>query len=446
MQYKCQNCGNTSLRWEGRCDMCGEWGTYEEFETMGSRGGSKAVKRKASVGKSVDDIVVKRITEEGDDNSSAQRISSGVSEFDRVLGGGFVKGEVVLLTGQPGVGKSTLLMQVVDQTAKSMRSLYVSGEESVSQLRNRFDRIGKGGDFSVTSDTELSSIVALIESGNYDFVVVDSIQAIFSNESSSFPGSVSQVRVCGYGLMEAAKKSGVIIVIVGQINKEGVVAGPKVLEHLVDCVLHMEGDKDGYFKVLRAGKNRFGSTYEIGVFQMTSEGILGVENPSKIFLPDASAVSGSVIGATVEGSRVVLLEVQALVVEHGGSAGPLKRVANGVKRQRLDMLCAVLSRRGGVFLGDKDVYVNVSGGVDVSSPSLDLAICSAIKSAVEDNIVPADVIYIGEVGLTGEVKAFYGIDSIIENAKRLGYATVVSPVAKKKAGLIVKKVSRVSHL
>lgn len=455
MKYICTNCSYESLKWEGRCSSCGEWGTLEEIPSSAApikgRGGNIQVEPATAISMGDVESFSKRV--------ERARTSSGSSEFDRVLGGGFLPGEVVLLTGEPGVGKSTILSQIASVVSQEKRILYVCGEESVGQVKDRFDRVVRNADDSqtepvaghatasksvspkknnatasirnieLTSDTRLEYILALQENSKYDLLIVDSIQSISSVGSESFPGSMTQVRNCGYRLVEMAKRTDTIVIIVGQINKSGFVAGPKVLEHMVDAVLHMAGDRDDYYKILRAQKNRFGSTEEIGVFLMQESGLTDVDNPSQVFLSEEGNITGCALGAIVEGSRVVFLEVQALVADHGSSPGPLLRVANGIKKQRLDMLCAVMSRRGGVFLGDKDVFMNVSGGVTVNSPSLDLAICAAIRSSFEDKELSLQDIYAGEVSLTGSVKRFLGIDRIGNEAERLGYNQLIAPLS-----------------
>jgi len=279
-------------------------------------------------------------------------------------------------------------------------------------------------------------------------VVVDSIQSMSSSASKSYPGSISQVRICGALLTRVSKTTGVPMFIVGQINKGGDIAGPKVLEHIVDCVLYIEGDQFNQYRILRGIKNRFGSTNEIGVFEMRSDGLTEVGNPSLLFLETDLKSSGSAISAILQGSRVVFVEVQALVVEREGEAGPLRRVANGIKKPRLDMLCAVMSRKGGVFLGDKDVFVNIVGGLNVNDPAVDLAICAAIKSSVKDIPLDNDTIYFGEVGLTGEVRGTWGLSSVMDEAQRSGYSKVIVGRSKigKESKLEIKKISRIKEI
>jgi DNA repair protein RadA/Sms len=447
MRYVCSSCGSESLKWSGKCPFCDEWGTLEENK-------EEVVKQKKGP---VVAANYSPIRSYGNKSSSVggDRIPTGYKEFDRVLGKGLVQGEVVLLSGEPGVGKSTLLMQIVLNFAKKGKVLYVCGEESPMQLKSRLNRLEANGlkkdmgeNFVLTEDTGVENIAELIKNDNFDLVVIDSIQSMTSVNSKAYPGSISQVRVSGSVLTRVSKSTGTPMFIVGQINKGGDIAGPKVLEHIVDCVLYMEGDQYNQYRVMRSIKNRFGSTNEIGVFEMRGDGLKEVGNPSLVFLESGSKSSGSAIGAIIQGSRVVFVEVQALVVERESEGGPLRRVANGIKKPRLDMLCAVMSRKGGVFLGNKDVFVNVVGGLSVSDPALDLAICAAIKSSVADEALSKSKIYFGEVGLTGEVRGTWGVESVIAEAKRAGYEELV--VGRMRVGqtgkLKVKKVYKIKSI
>ncbi len=448
MKYVCSSCGSESLKWSGRCPFCGEWGTLEQAPEVVKEKKKKTVP-------SYYKAITKYSNSSSSNKGGAERIPTGYKELNRVLGKGLVGGEVVLLSGEPGVGKSTLLMQIVLNFSKKGKVLYICGEESPSQLNSRLRRIQPKGskgkekeNFTLTEDLVVENIVELVKSDNFDLVVVDSIQSMTSLASRGYPGSISQVRVCGSILTRASKSSGVPMFIVGQINKGGDIAGPKVLEHIVDCVLYMEGDQYNQYRIVRSIKNRFGSTNEIGVFEMRGDGLKEVGNPSLVFLESGSKSSGSAIGAIIQGSRVVFVEVQALVVERESEAGPLRRVANGIKKPRLDMLCAVMSRKGGVFLGNKDVFVNVVGGLTVNDPAIDLAICAAIKSSVEDEVLSKSRIYFGEVGLTGEVRGTWGVESVISEAVRAGYEELI--VGRMKVGqtkkLKVKKVYKVKSI
>jgi DNA repair protein RadA/Sms len=452
MKYICTSCESEFLRWSGKCPSCGEWGTFEELEEE-----SKVTKSGKNEKKKPSNY--KPISEYGntsDSKNHKDRLSTGYSELDRVLGGGLVGGEVVLISGEPGVGKSTILLQVALNMVKDGKEvLYVCGEESPSQLYSRLDRINNGktskkfDNLKVTDSTDVDEIASLIEAKGFDMVIVDSIQSVSSESSRGFVGSVSQVRVSGTVLTRTAKQTGTPIFIVGQMNKMGNVAGPKILEHIVDAVVYIEGEQFNQYRVVRGMKNRYGSTNEIGVFEMKGTGLEEVVNPSLVFLEDTHKVSGSAIGAVLQGSRVVFVEVQALVSEReeGGFSGPLKRVANGIKKPRLDMLCAVLSRKGGCFLGNKDVFVNVIGGLNISDPALDLAVCAAIKSASKDEILDSSTIYFGEVGLTGEVRGSWGLDTVLNESERVGYNTAIIGRSRiKKRDLEVKKVSFLKKL
>jgi DNA repair protein RadA/Sms len=448
MKYICSACGAEFLKWSGKCPSCGKWGTLEETEEeINLTPGLKSQEIHSASYKSITEDIEKA-------SSNNERLSTGFPEVDRVLGAGLIPGEVVLVSGEPGIGKSTLLMEIILKL-KDKRILYVCGEESPEQLHSRLLRLSDNKsssnqfpNFLVTEDICAENITALIEKEDFDFVVVDSIQSISSSQSRSYPGSISQVRICGAMLTHIAKLKRVPMFIVGQINKGGDIAGPKVLEHIVDCVLYLEGDQFNQYRILRGMKNRFGSTNEIGVFEMTGSGLVEVGNPSLVFLENDSKSSGSAIGAVLQGSRVVFVEVQALVVERESSPGPMIRVANGIKRPRLDMLCAVMSRKGGVFLGDKDVFVNIVGGLTINDPSIDLAICAAIKSSAKDIVLSKEEVYVGEVGLTGEIRGTWGVDTIANESQRVGYKKLVTGRVKiRKTNVIeVKKVLRISAL
>lgn len=419
MKYFCTNCSAEFLRWSGKCSSCAQWDSLVEIEDEKESSSSKG--RSASA-------VSRKITEYAAVKSSeSQRISSGFDEFDRVLGGGIVKGSVSLIAGEPGVGKSTLLSQIAINMSSNLRVFYISGEESGTQIYSRIKRLANNKDYSnleVCEDTNLERIEELVTSEKPDFVIVDSIQSLSSDTVRSFSGSVGQVRVCGVKLTRLAKSLNIPFVIIGQITKEGNVAGPKVLEHIVDTVLQVEGGEYSQFRIVRAVKNRFGATDEIGVFEMGIDGLTGIDNPSQAFLEKEDWGPGSALGVVLRGSRVVFVEVQALVVERNSEVGPLRRVANGIKKPRLDMICAVVSRRGGVYLGDKDVFVNVVGGVDIDDPSLDLAICVAIKAASSDKTVDNNYVYYGEVSLNGGIRKGFSFKSVEKESKRLGYKLV----------------------
>lgn len=451
MKYICNSCQSEFLRWSGKCPSCGEWGTLEELEEEIEIKSSKKGKSKAA-----DYKTIAKYGKTSSSKSHKDRLSTGYSELDRVLGGGLVGGEIILISGEPGVGKSTILLQVaLNLVNKSKKVLYVCGEESPSQLYSRLDRVSGGksskkfDNLLVTDNTDVDQLSALIEKEKFDLVIVDSIQSVSSESSKGFVGSISQVRISGTVLTRTAKHTATPIFVVGQINKMGNVAGPKILEHIVDAVIYIEGEQFNQYRIIRGMKNRYGSTNEIGVFEMGGFGLKEIINPSLVFLEDTHKVSGSGIGAVLQGSRVVFVEVQALVSEReeGGFSGPLKRVANGIKKPRLDMLCAVLSRRGNCFLGNKDVYVNVVGGLTISDPALDLAVCAAIKSASKDEILDSSTIFFGEVGLTGEVRGSWGLGTVLKESERVGYNTAIIGRSRvKKSKINVKKVSFLNKL
>jgi DNA repair protein RadA/Sms len=451
MKYICSNCESQFPKWSGKCPTCNQWGTLEEFEEVTdtpSTGSGKPANYK-----SITDIGKRSSSKK----ESSNRLSTTFLELDRVLGGGLVEGEIVLISGEPGVGKSTILLQVAVNLINTDKDiLYDCGEESPTQLYSRLERITDGKSSSklehlyVTDSIDVDAVCSLISEKHFDMVIVDSIQSISSSLSKSFVGSISQVRMSGTLLTRAAKQTGTPIIVVGQINKMGDVAGPKILEHIVDCVLYIEGEKFNQYRIIRGMKNRYGSTNEIGVFEMGSGGLSEVGNPSLVFLEDNHNVPGSAIGAVLQGSRVVFVEVQALVSDRDeiASPGPLKRVANGIKKPRLDMLCAVLSKRGSCFLGNKDVYVNVVGGLNISDPALDLAICAAIKSASKDEILNKETVYFGEVGLTGEVRGSWGLEGVLKESGRVGYKNAIIGRASIKStkGVEVKKISYLKQI
>lgn len=447
MKYLCSSCGSEFLKWSGKCSSCDQWGTLEEVDDSPIIVDSIHSSTKADY-----KAITKYRGKTSSKSALKDRIDTGFEEMNRVLGGGIVPGEIVLLSGEPGVGKSTLLLQVAINLSSKMKILYVCGEESPTQLLSRLERLSvkdsKAENIFVTNDVVVENIFNLLGDKEFDLLIVDSIQSVTSNTSKGYPGSISQVRASGSILTRLAKLTGIPVILVGQINKGGDIAGPKILEHIVDCVLYIEGGEFNQYRILRGMKNRFGSTNEIGVFEMDSRGLAEVGNPSLIFLDSKSAVSGSAIGAVIQGSRVVFVEVQALVVERSGEVGPLRRVANGIKKPRLDMLCAVLSRRGNVFLGDKDVFVNIVGGINISDPAVDLAVCAAIKSAVKDTVLDKKAVYFGEVGLTGEVRGTWGLESVIKEASRVGYKdiNIGNSSFKGKQGIEVSVVKGIKNL
>ncbi len=391
MSFVCTNCQYESIKWSGKCPSCGEWGSLKEKEEEKT---FKTVKAKPAK--------VVKIT--NTKLSSSKRFSTEIGEIDRVLGGGLVSGQVVLLSGEPGIGKSTLLLQLCVAISKEKVALYVSGEESLGQLSNRLGRIGskdKTKGLVVSEDTDVDRIISTIEENKPDLMVVDSIQSLSTSDISGFPGSISQVRECGMRLTRAAKSMRIPVFIIGQVTKEGVVAGPKVIEHVVDTVLYFEGDEFGLYRVLRSIKNRFGPTDEVGLFEMTGKGLDEVADPSKLVDSSQKPTVGVARSSVYKGSRVLIVEVQALTSP--AVFGSPRRLPTGYSKARLEMLCAVLTRRAGVNLGGDDVFVNVMGGLNLKDPALDLAVCMAVASAKKNKPVGKGV-FIGEVGLSGKIR------------------------------------------
>ncbi len=428
-RYVCQSCGATSARWAGRCDACGEWNSLveEALPRAAPLGGGK------SLGKAASGLTLERLSGAG---APPPRLPSGIAEFDRVAGGGLVPGSALLVGGEPGVGKSTLLLQVAARIAAAGgRVLYVSGEEAIDQVRLRAERMGLAqAEVELASATQVEPILATLEAGPPPgLVIIDSIQTLWVTGLESAPGTVSQVRASAQSLIRSAKARGFALVLVGHVNKEGAIAGPKVLEHMVDAVLSIEGERGMSFRILRADKNRFGATEEIGVFEMTEAGLEEVPNPSALFLSDRDeAVSGSAVFAGIEGTRPILVEVQALVA--GQPAGSPRRAVVGWDSSRLAMLLAVLEARCGLQLSAKDVYLNVVGGLRVSEPAADLAVAAALISAACDKPVPAETILFGEVGLGGEIRPVARAELRLKEAAKLGFSQALGPRPRGRAG------------
>lgn len=415
--YFCSNCGAESPKWVGRCPSCGEWNTMvEEKVSADTRGRRKGLVRSSRPVK-LSDIEV------GEDT----RMRMPSSELNRVLGGGLVAGSLTLIGGEPGIGKSTLLLQNI-LSIRGRRILYVSGEESAAQLKLRADRLGKVSENTfILCETQLDAIFTQIENVKPELLIVDSIQTIMSTEIESAAGSVSQVRECAASLLRYAKESGVPVVLVGHINKEGAIAGPKVLEHIVDTVLQFEGDRQYLYRLLRAIKNRFGSTNEIGIYEMVEHGLREVKNPSEMLLSEnrEDAMSGMAIGVTMEGVRAFLVEVQALVST--AAYGTPQRSVTGFDQRRLNMLLAVLEKRSRLRLGQKDVFLNIAGGLKVNDPAIDLAVISAILSSNVDTEIEPGVCMAGEVGLSGEIRPVNRIEQRIGEAEKLGFKRMLVP-------------------
>jgi DNA repair protein RadA/Sms len=427
VQYVCSNCGAQAATWSGRCHVCGEWNTLQEqlvIEPGSAASSSGHALTAQSVGK-----LAKADNQE--------RLATGINEVDTVLGGGFVAGSVTLIAGQPGIGKSTLLLQLADAVAAKEPVLYVSGEESSHQIGLRAQRLGAGkAKLQLATSNSADDIAATIAKGEYKLVIVDSIQTITAEGIHSAAGTVSQITNSTQLLTSVAKQSNTALVLVGHVTKEGSIAGPKVLEHVVDVVLQLEGDRYGGFKLLRGIKNRYGSTNETGIFEMVDNGLQPVENPSAALLAERQVSDGSVVLATMEGTRPLLVEVQALV--NRTSYGYPKRAASGMDLNRLNLLVAMLERRTKLNLADQDIYINIVGGIRITEPAADLAVCMAIASAAKGMQLKKNAAVFGEVGLSGEVRHVPFAEKRVAEAKKLGFDGTIGPViktGKKPAGL-----------
>jgi len=430
-QFVCQQCGASYSKWAGRCENCGEWNTLVE-QALTSGAGQSSVAKAGASGKKLTVQSIKAAQGE----KETGRLSTHVDDLDTVLGGGIVPGSVTLLAGQPGIGKSTLLLQIAASIAKDQPVLYVSGEESAHQVALRASRLGAitNEKLDFAASTSVNDIAATIQSSQYSLVIVDSIQTMSVDEMTSAPGTVSQITNSSNVLIRAAKAAGSAVILVGHVTKEGSIAGPKVLEHLVDVVLQFEGDRYGGFKVVRAAKNRFGATSEAAIFEMYEQGLRVVENPSAALLAERQSADGSVVLATLEGTRPLLVEIQALV--NPTSFGYPKRTASGFDLNRLNLLIAVLERRTKLNLSDKDIYINVVGGLRLSDQAADLAICMAIASAAAGRRIDDDTVVFGEVGLGGEIRSVIGTDKRIAEAKKLGFKRAVAPKQTQKNSFV----------
>jgi DNA repair protein RadA/Sms len=421
VQYVCANCGTVYQSWAGKCQQCGEWNTLQEEAVLDTAvtGG------KPSSGRTLSPVSVTASVKH-----DQQRLHTGIGDVDTVLGGGIVIGSVNLIAGQPGIGKSTLLLQLASSVAKQHKVLYVSGEESGHQVGMRAERLGVSpkSTLQLATSTSADDIAATVVSGEYDLVIVDSIQTVSVQGIASAAGSVTQITNSTHLILNAAKQSTTAVVIVGHVTKEGSIAGPKVLEHVVDVVLQLEGERYGGFKVLRAVKNRFGPTTEAGIFEMADKGLQTVENPSAALLAERQVSDGSVVLATMEGTRPLLVEVQALV--NKTSYGYPKRAASGIDLNRVNLLVAMLERRTKLSLSDQDIYINIVGGMKITEPAADLAVCMAIGSAAKGLQLKSNAVVFGEVGLSGEVRHVPYIDKRVAEAKKLGFEAAVGPIQK----------------
>lgn len=415
--YFCQSCGYESPKWLGKCPACGEWNTFAEEKITVSKKRDGGGRSKAQTPVRLSEI----------QPLDEPRIHMPSEELNRVLGGGLVAGSLTLIGGEPGIGKSTLLLQNI-LSIRNKKILYVSGEESASQLKLRADRLGKVSDNTlILCETRLDNIFTQIENVNPQMLIIDSIQTIASDQVESAAGSVSQVRECAAALLRYAKESGVPVILVGHINKDGAIAGPKVLEHIVDTVLQFEGDRQYLYRILRSIKNRFGSTTEIGIYEMVQKGLREVKNPSEMLLSEnrEEEMSGISIGVTIEGVRPFMVEVQALV--SSAAYGTPQRSVTGFDQRRLNMLLAVLEKRARFKLGQKDVFLNMAGGLKVVDPAIDLAVVAAIMSSNFDIAISRKTVFIGEVGLSGEIRTVTRIEQRVEEAEKLGFEVAVIP-------------------
>ncbi len=429
-QFVCQSCGYISPRWIGKCAECGTWNSFVEETTSPSSGSARALGARGmeTNGQARHPIRLSEV-----DTADEGRILTGIAEFDRALGGGIMPGSIVLVGGDPGIGKSTLMMQVVRGLMPGSNTLYVSGEESARQLKSRAERLGLVNDnLYILSETNVETVLEAIRKMSPELVIVDSIQTMYRPMIESAPGSVSQVRESTALLMQAAKMTGIPIFIIGHVTKDGMIAGPKVLEHIVDTVLQFEGERTHAYRILRAAKNRYGSTNEIGVFSMTSQGLEEVPNPSEVFLSERRRnASGSAVTAVLEGTRPVLIEIQALVTNSSYSA-PLRNVT-GYDAKRIAMLLAVLEKQLGTRMGHSDVFINIAGGLFIDEPAADLAIAMAVLSNQLDLAIDPTACLIGEIGLGGEVRAVPQAELRVAEAIKLGFQHIIVPRANMKS-------------
>jgi DNA repair protein RadA/Sms len=419
--FVCNECGYESSKWLGKCPSCNNWNTFVEEKAIQA---TSSKDRKKPQGE-----VVKLNTVE---KKETTRVKTGVAELDRVLGGGFVNGSLTLLGGEPGIGKSTLILQICNSLALNGKVLYISGEESAEQIKLRADRLGIDNDnILFLSETDIDNVEMNLDKEKPTFAIIDSIQTMYSEDITSAPGSVSQVREITARIMQMCKQKGITTIIIGHVTKDGNIAGPRVLEHMVDTVLYLEGERYFTYRILRGVKNRFGSTNEIGMFEMEDKGLVEIDNPSSILISERDGnPAGSVIAVSLEGTRPLLIELQALTTF--SVFGIPRRNANGIDYNRLTLLMAVLEKRANMQLGNQDVYLNIVGGIRVNEPALDLAIILAVASSFKNISIKEDVVAIGEVGLTGEIRSVNMIEKRIKEAEKLGYKTCIIPESNKK--------------
>ncbi len=418
--FICKDCGNETPKWNGKCPACGAWNTLEEMSVQVKK--SSAVSQSASIKRgelsSITEIAV----------NDEIRFDTGMEELNRVLGGGAVRGSLVLVGGEPGIGKSTILLQICRELCCKSKVLYISGEESQRQLKLRAERLGVNPEsLYVYAGTDMDDIVSVTEQVKPEIMIIDSIQTVYKSDLSSTPGSIAQVRECTMSCMEIAKGKNITVFVVGHVNKDGYIAGPKVLEHMVDCVLYFEGDKNMSYRILRAAKNRYGSTNEIGVFEMRDKGLVEVKNPSAALLDGRPCdVPGTCVACVMEGSRPILAEIQALVT--ATAYGTPRRMSSGIDYNRATLLLAVLDKRAGFKMGNYDAYINVIGGLKIEETSSDLPTLLAIASAAKDKPLPCDLAAFGEIGLTGEIRSVSAAQQRLNEIKRLGFLRCIMPL------------------
>lgn len=419
-RFVCQECGQAHAKWAGRCPACGAWNSLlEEEHTAGSS-------LRTAGGRMLEPVSLRQVVKA----KTKQRLDTKLGEVNQVVGGGIVPGSLLLLAGEPGIGKSTLLLQVANGLAKTEPVLYVSGEESLQQLKLRAERLSvKEAKLDFASSISTDDIAATIATSQYPLVIIDSIQTMATEQVTSAAGSISQVTTSAQIFQNLAKDTHTAVLLVGHVTKEGSIAGPKLLEHIVDVVLYLEGERFGNYKLLRSVKNRFGSTYEVGIFEMTDKGMIAIANPSAAFLKERTGGDGSVVLATLEGSRALLVEVQALVSQ--SPFGYPKRTAAGFDLNRLNLLLAVLGKRAGINLGSHDVYINIVGGMKVAEPAADLAVAMAMASAHKSKQVTDKTVVFGEVGLSGEIRSVHQVDKRLSEAKKLGFRRAIAPAGYK---------------
>ncbi|GAB5464795.1 MAG: DNA repair protein RadA [Candidatus Kapaibacteriales bacterium] len=441
--YVCTNCNHTTLKWSGRCQQCGEWGTLEEQIVESKHKSIPSKNARILKAKPLDEI----------EYDTQERLSSGIGELDRVLGGGFMPGSLVLIGGDPGIGKSTLTLQAASRMLEA-KPLYITGEESESQIKYRADRLGiptsEQKQLYILTETEIETIASTVNSIDTEFVIIDSIQSMHTDRVDSAPGTMTQIRESTSHLMQIAKSSGKTILVIGHITKDGTIAGPKLLEHMVDAVLQFEGDPNQGYRILRSLKNRYGATGELGIFDMTEKGLSEVKNPSEVFLSDNQLgdSSGVAIVPIIEGTRPLLIEVQSLVTDTNFAVP--QRTVTGFDQKRLQIILAVLEKRLYTKLSTSDVFVNIVGGISLSDPAADLAVAAAVYGSLKESIIKEKTVLLGEIGLTGEIRSVSNIERRINEAYKLGFKNIVLPrknydrLSKKEKGLNFIPADRVS--